>query len=230
MTVSMVKRCHETETHPISFDEIWSVTRSGDHDLKQRITQIRNNYEAEKEIFGGDAKKARKAVADLKLQLPGFLPSGSFSKRDNGSLVEYSGILCADLDSLGSDLEKIRELFKSCHFVRAVALSPSGDGLKVFFNVINDSARHEDSFRAIQRFVRDWTGFEIDEKCKDPARICFFTYDPELWVRSEQNEIIEPEASQASQASQQPRVTSTDFRSQTDLVTREVIARGMTKV
>jgi putative DNA primase/helicase len=114
--------------------------------------------------------------------------------------------------------------------VRAVALSPSGDGLKVFFNVINDSARHEDSFRAIQRFVRDWTGFEIDEKCKDPARICFFTYDPELWVRSEQNEIIEPEASQASQASQQPRVTSTDFRSQTDLVTREVIARGMTKV
>jgi hypothetical protein len=192
MTVSMVKRCHQTETHPITFDEIWSVIRSGDHDLKERIIQIRNNYEAEKDIFAGDAQKAKKAIADLKLQLPAFLPSGSFSKRENGSLVEYSGILCADMDSLGADLPTVRDFFKSSPFVRAIATSPSGDGLKVFFNVINDPARHEDSFRAIKQYVLEWTGIEIDDKCKDLARLCFFTYDQDLWVRLDGNEIIQP--------------------------------------
>ena len=190
MTVSMVKRCHQTETHPITFEEIWSVTRSGEHGLKEKIVQIRNRYEAEKDITG-NTDKAKKAIADLKLELPGFLPSGTFSKRDSGSLVEYSGVLCADMDSLGDRLPGIKELMKSLPFVRAVALSPSGDGLKVFFNVINDSLRHEDSFRAIRDNVRD-LGIEIDEKCKDPCRICFFTYDPDLWLREEGNEILPP--------------------------------------
>ena len=191
MTVSMVKRCHQTETSPITFEEIWSVTRSGEHGLKEKITQIRNRYEAERDITG-DPVKAKKCVADLKLELPGFLPSGTFSKRENNALVDYSGILCADMDSLGDRLGEIRDALKTMPFVRAVALSPSGDGLKVFINVINDPLRHEDSFRSIQENIRDAFGIEIDLKCKDLARICFFTYDTDLWVRIEGNEILQP--------------------------------------
>jgi len=190
LTVSMVRRCHETETRPITFDEIWSATREGKHGLKQKITQIRNRYEAEKDITG-DVTKAKKAISDLKLELPGFLPSGTFSKRETGCLVAYSGILCADLDSLGDKLESTRELLKSLPFVRAIALSPSGDGLKVFFNVVDDPARHEDSFRSIKGNLLDM-GIVVDEKCKDPTRICFFTYDPNLFLRTEGNEIIPP--------------------------------------
>lgn len=199
MTVSMVSRCNETETHPISFEEIWSVTRNGEHGLKEKITQIRNRYEAEKDITG-DVTKAKKAISELKQQLPGFLPSGTFSKRDNASLVEYSGILHTDLDTLGDKLAFVREALKNYPIVLAIALSPSGDGLKVFFNVVNDPARHEDSFRAIQQFMRDEANLEIDEKCKDLARICFFTYDPDLFVRTDGNQIIEP-------AAPQPRAT-----------------------
>jgi BT4734-like, N-terminal domain len=191
MTVSMVRRCHETDTHPITFDEIWDAIRTGKHGLKEKISQIRNRYEAEKDITGS-AEKAKKAISDLKLELPGFLPVGTFSKRENAALVEYSGILCADLDTLGDKLPMVRESLKSYKFVRAIALSPSGDGLKVFFNVINEPARHEDSFRAIQKFMRDEAGLEIDEKCKDLARICFFPYDENLSVRMEDNEILPP--------------------------------------
>jgi putative DNA primase/helicase len=191
MTVSMVKRCHQTETSPITFEEIWSVTRNGDHGLKEKITQIRNRYEAERDITG-DAVKAKKAVADLKMELPGFLPSGTFTTRNNNALVEYSGILCADLDSLGDRLTAIRNTLKDMPFVRAIALSPSGDGLKVFFNVINDPLRHEDSFRNIKIGIRESLEVDIDEKCKDLARICFFTYDPDLWVRMDGNEIFPP--------------------------------------
>jgi BT4734-like, N-terminal domain len=193
MTVSMVKRCHEVETHPISFDEIWDAIRTGKHGLKEKITQIRNRYEAEKDITG-DPIKAKKAIGDLKMELPGFLPVGTFSKRSNEGLVEYSGILCADLDTLGDKLPLVLESLKNYPFVHAIALSPSGDGLKVFFNVVNDPARHEDSFRAIQQFMRDEAGLEIDEKCKDLARICFFTYYPGLWVRGEGDATIPPAA------------------------------------
>lgn len=188
--VSMVRRCHETETRPISFDEIWETTRSGNHGLKEKITHIRNCYVFEKDS-SGDSEKAKKAIADLKMQLPGFLPSGNFKERNNAALIEHSGILCADLDSLGERLPMVKAMLSTLPFVRAIALSPSGDGLKVFFNVINDPARHEDSFRAIKENMRDLE-LEVDEKCKDPARICFFTYDPELWVRTEGNEILPP--------------------------------------
>ncbi len=191
MTVSMVFRCHQTETHPITFDEIWSATRTGEHGLKEKINLIRNRYEAEKDITGS-IDKAKKAIADLKSELPGFLPSGTFSKRESSALVEYSGLLCADMDSLGERLPGIKDILKQVPFVHAVALSPSGDGLKVFFNVVNDPARHVDSFRSIQENCRDSLGVEIDEKCKDPARICFFTYDPDVWVRTDGNEILPP--------------------------------------
>ena len=190
MTVSMVKRCHQTETHPIELEEIWSIIKSGEHDLKKRITRIRNKYESERDITG-DPVKAKKAVADLKLDLPGFMASGTFSTRANNALVQYSGLLCADLDTLGTRLPEIREMFKTMPYVRAIALSPSGDGLKVFFNVVNDPARHEDSFRAIRDNVRD-LGIEIDEKCKDLARICFFTYDPDLWLNAVTGEVFPP--------------------------------------
>jgi hypothetical protein len=220
MTVSMVSRCYETETSPISFDEIWETIRSGDHQLKGKITQIRNRYEAERDITGS-AEKAKKAVADLKLELPGFLPSGTFSKRETGCLVEYSGILCADLDSLGDRLHPIREILKSMPFVRAIALSPSGDGLKVFFNVVNDPARHEDSFRSIKDNLLA-IEVTVDEKCKDPTRICFFTYDPDLWLRLEGNEILPP--ADPEPRATPPVLTSADVRS---LTSREQIAFGL---
>ena len=191
MTVSMVKRCHDVVTHPISFEEIWKVTRDGDHGLKDKINQIRNRYEAEKDITGSP-EKAKKAIAALKLELPGFLPSGTFSKRANEALIEHSGILCADLDGLGERLPLVRDSLKDYPEVWAVALSPSGDGLKVFFNVVKDPSRHEDSFRAIKQFLHDEANIFVDEKCKDPARICFFTYDPDLWVSSGTNVPIRP--------------------------------------
>lgn len=191
MNVSFIRRCHETETKEIGLDEVFTAIRTGDHGLKGKITQIRNRYEVEVDVTGGDRVKAKKAIADLKNDLPGFLPSGVFSKRENGALVSYSGLLCADLDSLGEKVQPVKQILKTLPFVRAIALSPSGDGLKVFFNVVNDPARHEDSFRAIRDNLRD-IDLEIDEKCKDPARICFFTYDPDLWVSDEVGEAIPP--------------------------------------
>lgn len=189
--ISFVRRCHETDTKPMSLEEVFDAIKSGAHGLKERINQIRNRYEAERDITG-DAEKARKAIAELKMELPGFLPSGTFTKRDNASLVEYSGLLCADIDGIGEGVEKLKESLKLFPFVHAIAISPSGDGLKVFFNVVNDPLRHFDSFRSIKESLLEGFGITVDDKCKDLARICFFTYDPDIWVRTEGNEPIPP--------------------------------------
>lgn len=191
MMVSMVRRCYETETRPIPIEEIFSTVESGDHGLKERLNQGRNRYEMELALTGSH-EKAHKAFAEFKNELPAVMFSGTFSKRNNASLVEYSGLLCADLDNLGDQVQFVKECLKSYPFIHATMVSASGYGLKAICNVVSDPARHEDSFRAIQKFFRNEVNIEIDEKCKDIARIHFLTYDPDIWVRTEGNEIIEP--------------------------------------
>jgi hypothetical protein len=96
--------------------------------------------------------------------------------------LKHSGLLCADLDSLGARLREVRQkLVKSPH-VWALFLSPSGDGLKAVFRVPADSSKHLASFRAVEKHVLELTGIAIDESCSDVARLCFMSYDPGIWL------------------------------------------------
>src|SRR5262249_52795330 len=45
------------------------------------------------------------------------------------------------------------------------------------------------SFRAIEKHVQGLSGVQIDESCKDPARLCFMSHDPELYHNPEAKEI-----------------------------------------
>jgi BT4734-like, N-terminal domain len=38
-----------------------------------------------------------------------------------------------------------------------------------------------EAFRAVEQHVRGLAGVEVDQACKDPARLCFLSYDPELY-------------------------------------------------
>lgn len=175
----------------MELEEAFTVIRTGEHDLKQRATQIHNRFDSEFALTGS-LEKAKKAIAELKQELPMFLPSGTFSERASNKLTSYSGLLMADIDDLEPErLLQIKEMLKTVPFCRACGISPSGRGLKALINVTPDPTRHEDSFRSIQQNFRD-LGVEIDEKCKDIARGHFFFYDPDLWVRIEGNEILAP--------------------------------------
>jgi hypothetical protein len=61
-------------------------------------------------------------------------------------------------------------------------LSPTGDGLKPVVRVPKDASKHLASYRAVEKHVRDLTDIQIDESCKDPTRLCFMSYDPDLYV------------------------------------------------
>src|SRR5262249_1580556 len=129
------------------------------------------------------------AVDAEKKKLPGVLWSGTFSRRANHALIAHSGLLCGDLDSLNGDFPAVRaDLLTSPHLV-ALFKSPSGAGLKAIFRVPANAEKHLASFRAVERHVRERTGVQIDESGKDMARLCFLSYDPDLYHNPDATEI-----------------------------------------
>ena len=66
----------------------------------------------------------------------------------------------------------------------AVFTSPTGNGLKCWFRVPADGEKHADSFRALQQHVRNLTGEEIDPSCRDVARLCFASVDPDALLNT----------------------------------------------
>ena len=186
--ISMVQCATDTETRDISVEKVLEAVRTGGKKLKGQISQIRNRFELELAIIG-DRKKARLAVDPLKKQLPGITWSGTFERRANDGLMKYSGLLCADVDSLGADAPSVRERLTKSPYLYALFDSPSGDGLKAVFRVPAEASNHLTNFRAVERHVRELTDVQIDESCKDSARLCFMSYDPELYVNENAVEI-----------------------------------------
>ena len=75
--ISMTKYAADIETRDISVEKVLEGIRSGGKRLKSQIEQIRNRFEAELAIKGGNLKAAKLAVEQLKKALPGVTWSGA---------------------------------------------------------------------------------------------------------------------------------------------------------
>jgi hypothetical protein len=182
--VSVVQSASDTQTRELSVDKILQAIRTGGNRLKGQITQIRNRFEAELVFTQGDLRKAKHAVEELKKALPGVMWSGRFKNREqpvSEKLLDHSGLLCTDLDSLGERLPEIRKQLEESRHVFALFLSPTG-GLKLVVRVPADASKHLGSFRAAEKHVKELTGIQVDPACKDVGRLCFLSYDPQLYV------------------------------------------------
>jgi hypothetical protein len=179
------------ETTPLDLDvcDVVKIIQTGGKKLRHQITRIRNRYESELAFKDGDLKAAKLAVAQLKNDLPGVTWSGRFSYRASECLVQHSGLLCADLDSLGPELETVREKLKSSPHLYALFISPTGNGLKAVFRVPADASKHRGSFRELETHVKQLTGLQLDESGKDVARLCFLSHDPEIYVNENATEL-----------------------------------------
>jgi hypothetical protein len=178
--VSTVTCALSTETRDYEAEKLIEVIRSGGKDVRGRVEQVREMYRIELAQHG-DPKRAKLAAGELKKKLPGVMWSGTFSERKNDALLQHSGLLCADLDSLNGTLADVRDKLLQSPYLWALSTSPSGDGLKAVVRVYPDAAKHLGSYRAIEKHVRELTGMEVDEKCKDVARLCFLSYDPGIY-------------------------------------------------
>ncbi len=178
--VSTVKNAAAVATQSYAAHIVLEAIRSGGKKLREQIQQIRNRFEAELAI-AGDYKAAKRAVDTLKKALPAVLWSGQFTERANTKLIKHSGLVCADLDNFNSELLAVRAKLLASPHLWAVFTSPSSDGLKAVFRVPPDPAKHAVSFRAVEHHVKELTGVQIDGQCKEVSRLCFLSYDPDLY-------------------------------------------------
>jgi hypothetical protein len=196
ITISMVQDAWSTETRDVDGAKIIGAIRTGK--WEKPIREIRHLYRVTLLKIGRDQKAAKLAVDPLKKNLPGLLWSGRFARRANDALIEHSGLLCVDLDSLGAKLRDVRQKLLTSPYLFALFLSPTGDGLKAIFRVLADASKHLGSFLAVERHVLDLTGVQVDQACKDVARLCFVSYDPEAYFDPNARE-IQPLAEAVSQ-------------------------------
>src|SRR5689334_5159727 len=133
----------------------------------------------------------RKALAENKMDLyektkkslPAFTPSGNFvGGRKMDFLSIYSNLIILDIDKLTSKkLKNTRLLLSQNEFTYAYFVSPSGNGLKILVKVNSSIERHRQTFLEVQKYYENLLELSIDKSGKDITRLCFYSYDEDLY-------------------------------------------------
>jgi len=178
--VSYVKNVTDTATQHFEAKKIFEWIRGGK--FRTPIENIHREFSSVMASTNNDRRAAKKAIDLAKKRLPGVTWSATFRRRQQGELLEHSGLLCADLDKLGEQREKVRAKLLTSPHLWALFLSPTGDGLKCVFHVPADVEKHKASFRAVEEHVRELTDLQIDRACKDVSRLCFLSYDESAYL------------------------------------------------
>lgn len=113
--------------------------------------------------------------------------SGIFRYRSRDGLISHSGLLCIDIDHVGShlQLDDLRKrLIDDEQFLTELCfVSPSSDGLKWVVSINTELYPHELWFDATRQYLLDRYGIDADKACRDVSRACFLPHDPGCYVR-----------------------------------------------
>jgi len=131
----------------------------------------------------------------LKQSLPAICFSGKFTKRNDSSLSQHSGIICLDFDNFPSEklmLEE-KEIITQDRYTYSCFISPSGLGLKVLVKIPAEEDNHKKFFNSLQHHY----GSEFfDQTCKNVSSVCYESYDPLIYINEQSsifNQITEQE-------------------------------------
>ena len=175
MNISVFKSLYKSDDVPFEVDVLKVLARIKNGTSKDKILKIRKMPDCEE-------KK------NLKNSLLSILFNGTFSARNDNSLIEHSGLCILDFDKYES-IEKQnqeREKLINCEFVFSVFESPSGNGLKALIRIPQcDKETHKRYFKSFGEFIEsDY----FDFKNSNLSRVCFESYDPNLYIN--ENAII----------------------------------------
>tara|TARA_R110002124_G_scaffold26869_1_gene96350 strand:+ start:2106 stop:4502 length:2397 start_codon:yes stop_codon:yes gene_type:complete len=118
---------------------------------------------------------------ELKKLLPAICFSGTFTKRNDTSLTEHSGLICLDFDGYPKmkDMLEEKERLSKNRYIYSVFISPSGNGLKALVKVPQDADNHINYFNSLEKHFNSEF---FDKTCKNISRVCYESYDPLVYV------------------------------------------------
>lgn len=136
----------------------------------------------------------KKEYDSQKKSLPAFTPSASFKGgRKLEFLSEYSGFIILDLDKLPVEsLGEIKAKAISSPFTFACFISPGGNGLKILIRTNSTSTFHRQAFDSIFNFYSRLLNQTIDPSGKDITRLCFVSWDEELYFNPDSQTFLIP--------------------------------------
>ena len=129
-------------------------------------------------------KNTNAKASQIKNKLTSFTTSGTFGKsRTKNNIISYSQILCLDFDNIPvTEINNLSSVVNQCRYTFASFISPSGMGLKVFIKINSNAEQHTTVYNQVTNLYNHLSGYKIDEKCKDITRLCFVSYDTELFL------------------------------------------------
>ena len=138
---------------------------------KNKIEEVRYH------ISNGDKNKAKY----IKNGLPAFTISATFKGgRKKEHFDTYTNLLHLDYDHV-DNVEELKAKVIDIPYTYAAFISPSGNGLKVFVKSDNTLSTHEYTFNALRSYYDEIVGVDSDRNVKDITRLCFISYDPDLY-------------------------------------------------
>ena len=191
--ITVFKNFNEVVEHksiPIILDEI----RTGKY--KPGIIYLRKSLAENKTEAYNKAKKS----------LPAFTPSGKFiGGRKLEFLADYSSCIILDIDKLSAaDLQNVKHLANQSEFTFASFISPSGNGLKILVKINSDKANHKEAFLLVQAHYESILKLEIDKSGKDVTRLCFYSWDENLYHNPDASTFVSPSAVEVPLIETQP--------------------------
>lgn len=119
----------------------------------------------------------------LKLSIPCFIPSGTFSERKDEALIEHSGAICIDVDAKDnthvSNFQELKKLISQIPYVAYCGLSVGGKGFFLLIPIKYPN-KHREQFKACcEDFER--CGIVVDHSCINVSRLRFMSYDPKAY-------------------------------------------------
>lgn len=152
------------------------------------ISDIRDGkYKSEIETLRFLLASGEKEKADqLKKQLPAFTPSATFKGGRKADLLDqYSGYIHLDFDKLTPEqLVKAKSTAIEIPFTYACFISPSNNGLKILIKVDSKPLFHKQAFNQVKEYYETLLQIPIDPSGKDITRLCFFSYDEDLYLNT----------------------------------------------
>jgi hypothetical protein len=119
--------------------------------------------------------------------------------RDNTSFLSTKHILL-DTDHVPGGLSELKAKIKTDPRVLVAFVSPSGDGLKMIFElerVVTTDADFRAAFKYLRELIQNEYGITVDND-SDPARTCFLSFDPDLWVNVDRKAVQLPQGAKVA--------------------------------
>jgi predicted RNA-binding protein YlxR (DUF448 family) len=165
-------------SHKFSVEKILDAIRDGR--WKDAIEEYRQETDKDKREV-------------LKKNFPGVTFSGTFNEsRKDSNLSSYTGILVIDIDKKDLNIAYEEALWHvvDTPFVFCAFKSPSG-GIKALAYSTMKSDMHKWYFKGVEEYFKDNYGIQIDASGKNPGRLCFISYDPNMYIDLESKRAFE---------------------------------------